>query len=236
MKKRTGKREKNGQENPGTGSRVARGAEEQKITAVPLSGTAERYSKERACRFICTPFPVIFYLEVYPGRNSIPADQHPQPLFSESTTAAEEKDDPQAAVIAAIRFRQNPFPHPPQQQRRRMIHRQEDMPFPFSHPHPQFVAVKSLMLNPPNRFIYSSILCRSRKSVTQSTGDNPLRERISLLKKDFSMKWVKQTVGYWCDDTKTGKCTGSGICAAVLDTGISVHPDLQGRIVGFRIL
>lgn len=70
--------------------------------------------------------------------------------------------------------------------------------------------------------------------MTQSTGDNPLRERISLLKKDFSMKWVKQTVGYWCDDTKTGKCTGSGICAAVLDTGISVHPDLQGRIVGFR--
>ena len=55
------------------------------------------------------------------------SDQHPQP------------------------FPPNVFPpHPPQQQRRRMIHRQEDIPFPFSHPHPQFVAVKSLMLNPPN--------------------------------------------------------------------------------------
>lgn len=48
------------------------------------------------------------------------------------------------------------------------------------------------------------------------------------------MKWVKQTVGYWCDDTKTGKCTGRGICAAVLDTGISAHPDLRDRITGFR--
>ena len=58
-------------------------------------------------------------------------------------------------------------PQPPQQQRRRMIHRQElfsPHPFPFppqpqlfahplSQPHPQFVAVNSLMLNPPDRFI-----------------------------------------------------------------------------------
>lgn len=56
-------------------------------------------------------------------------------------------------------------PHPPQQQSRRIIHRQEDIPFPLSHPHPQFVAVKSLMLNPPFRFIYSFIVCVRRKSV-----------------------------------------------------------------------
>ena len=163
---------------------MARGAEKQKITAVPLSGTAERYSKERACRFIRTPFPVIFYPEVYPGRNSIPADQHPQPLFP-NPPQQQRRRMIHRQLSLPHPFPPNPFPHPPQQQRRRMIHRQEDMPFPFSHPHPQFVAVKSLMLNPPNRFIYSSILCRSRKSVTQSTGDNPLRERISLLKKGF---------------------------------------------------
>lgn len=48
------------------------------------------------------------------------------------------------------------------------------------------------------------------------------------------MRWVKQTVGYWCDDTVTGKYCGKNICTAVLDTGISVHPDLRDRIVGFR--
>lgn len=46
-------------------------------------------------------------------------------------------------------------PHPPQQQSRRMIHRQEDIPFPLSHPHPQFVAVNSLMLNPPIRLFFT---------------------------------------------------------------------------------
>jgi hypothetical protein len=45
-----------------------------------------------------------------------------------------------------------PFPpQPPQQQSRRIIHRQELPPNPEedSHPHPQFVALKSLMLLPP---------------------------------------------------------------------------------------
>ena len=50
----------------------------------------------------------------------------------------------------------NPFPpHPPQQQSRRMIHRHEDIPLPLSHPHPQFVAVKSLMLNPPVGLLFT---------------------------------------------------------------------------------
>lgn len=48
------------------------------------------------------------------------------------------------------------------------------------------------------------------------------------------MRWVKQAVGYWCDDIIEGKCRGDGICVAVLDTGIARHPDLQGRTVGFK--
>lgn len=48
------------------------------------------------------------------------------------------------------------------------------------------------------------------------------------------MKWVKQAVHYWCKDTSDSRYQGSGICAAVLDTGIALHPDLKGRIVSFR--
>lgn len=47
------------------------------------------------------------------------------------------------------------------------------------------------------------------------------------------MKWVKHRIGYWCDDIIEGKYLGQGICTAVLDTGISEHPDLEGRIAGF---
>ena len=54
-----------------------------------------------------------------------------------------------------------------------------------------------------------------------------------LIKKGFIMRWVKQTVGYWCDDIKKGKCMGKGVCIAVLDTGISGHPDLEGHTAGF---
>ena len=55
-----------------------------------------------------------------------------------------------------------------------------------------------------------------------------------LIKKGIIMRWVKQTVGYWCDDIIEGKCRGEGICTAVLDTGIARHPDLEGRTVGFK--
>ena len=48
------------------------------------------------------------------------------------------------------------------------------------------------------------------------------------------MRWVKQTVGYWCDDYCHREVLRKNICTAVLDTGISVHPDLRDRIVGFR--
>ena len=60
-------------------------------------------------------------------------------------------------------------PHPPQQQRRRMIHRQEDIPFPFSHPHPQFVAVKSLMLNPPVELLFTVLYYAGKRKWLQLT-------------------------------------------------------------------
>jgi hypothetical protein len=56
----------------------------------------------------------------------------------------------------------------------------------------------------------------------------------TLNKKDFPMKWVKQTIHYWCDDTRSKHCLGNGICAAILDTGISAHPDFSGRILDFQ--
>ncbi|PWJ28197.1 serine protease AprX [Faecalicatena orotica] len=55
-----------------------------------------------------------------------------------------------------------------------------------------------------------------------------------LIKKGVSMKWVKQTVGYWCPDILINKCLGQGVRVAVLDTGITLHPDFDRRIIGFR--
>lgn len=48
------------------------------------------------------------------------------------------------------------------------------------------------------------------------------------------MKWVKQSVGYWCEDIVKRDYLGGGICAAILDTGIAGHPDLRDRIADFR--
>lgn len=53
-------------------------------------------------------------------------------------------------------------------------------------------------------------------------------------KRYLFMRWVKQSVGYWCKDIMNGNYLGKGICVAVLDTGISGHPDLRDRIRGFR--
>lgn len=122
-------------------------------------------------------------------------------------------------------------PHPPQQQSRMMSHRQEDIPFPLSHPHPQFVAVKSLMLNPPIRFCLQFYSMQGKRmcALGTKTGSGNI-----LIKKGFIMRWVKQTVNYWCNDIIEENYTGEGICAAILDTGISRHPDLEGRIEGFK--
>ena len=54
-----------------------------------------------------------------------------------------------------------------------------------------------------------------------------------LIKKGIFMRWVKQMLGY----RRSGideKNAGMGVCVAVLDTGIARHPDLEGRIAGFR--
>ena len=44
------------------------------------------------------------------------------------------------------------------------------------------------------------------------------------------MDRVKKIINYWCKDTEGKTCLGRGITVAVLDTGISPHPDLKGRI------
>lgn len=47
------------------------------------------------------------------------------------------------------------------------------------------------------------------------------------------MKWVKETVGYWCEDILERKYFGQGVGVAVLDTGIILHPDFDRRITAF---
>ena len=47
------------------------------------------------------------------------------------------------------------------------------------------------------------------------------------------MRWVKQALGY----RRSGideKTAGKAVCAAILDTGIARHPDLDGRIADFK--
>ncbi len=54
------------------------------------------------------------------------------------------------------------------------------------------------------------------------------------IKKGITMKSVKQTVEYWCPDILTGQYLGQNIRIGVLDTGITLHPDFDSRIIGFR--
>ena len=44
---------------------------------------------------------------------------------------------------------------------------------------------------------------------------------------------VKRQIGYACPDTINGRITGSGVRAAILDTGAYPHPDFKGRVIGF---
>lgn len=48
------------------------------------------------------------------------------------------------------------------------------------------------------------------------------------------MDKVKQTIHYWCDDTRNGLYRGEGVGVAVLDTGLSPHPDFTGRVIAFK--
>ncbi len=47
------------------------------------------------------------------------------------------------------------------------------------------------------------------------------------------MKRVKEAIGYWTEDMKKGKYFGQGICIAILDSGIILHPDFDRRILEF---
>ena len=53
------------------------------------------------------------------------------------------------------------------------------------------------------------------------------------------MNEVRKRIHYACRETEGdgGKrkwCKGQGVTAAILDTGISPHPDLAGRVAFFR--
>lgn len=48
------------------------------------------------------------------------------------------------------------------------------------------------------------------------------------------MQRVKERIHYWCEDTASGRCLGSKITVAVLDSGIAFHPDFEGRILSFQ--
>lgn len=48
------------------------------------------------------------------------------------------------------------------------------------------------------------------------------------------MKWVKQTIHYHCPDTIDHKYLGQHVAVAILDTGITAHPDFDHRILAFR--
>lgn len=48
------------------------------------------------------------------------------------------------------------------------------------------------------------------------------------------MKKVKKAVNYWCEDTIGQRFLGQGVGVAVLDTGISLHPDFDRRICCFQ--
>lgn len=47
------------------------------------------------------------------------------------------------------------------------------------------------------------------------------------------MKDLKRKIHYWCSDTMQNKITEERRCA-VLDTGITQHPDLVSNIVGWK--
>ena len=48
------------------------------------------------------------------------------------------------------------------------------------------------------------------------------------------MKNLKIKIHYWCEDIFQNHLSGENVTAAILDTGIMPHPDLAGRIVGWR--
>ena len=48
------------------------------------------------------------------------------------------------------------------------------------------------------------------------------------------MERVKRKIRYYCEDTIYKECDGKGVGIAVLDTGISLHPDLKHRVCAWK--
>ncbi len=48
------------------------------------------------------------------------------------------------------------------------------------------------------------------------------------------MNRVKQQIHYYCEDTVRGNIKGQNITVAFMDTGMTAHPDLKGRVLAFK--
>ena len=65
---------------------------------------------------------------------------------------------------------------------------------PLSSPHPQFVAAKSLMLNPPE-FLYTHIICVALKCVTASGENNTFSQKQPFVREKQLKGFVNQRNG-----------------------------------------
>ena len=65
---------------------------------------------------------------------------------------------------------------------------------PLSSPHPQFVAAKSLMLNPPE-FLYTHIICVDLKCVTASGENNTFSQKQPFVREKQLKGFVNQRNG-----------------------------------------
>ena len=166
------------------------------------------------------------------------SDQHPHP-FPLNVLPPNPPQQQSRRMIQRQLSLPHPFPlnvlppHPPQQQSRRIIHRQEDIPFPLSHPHPQFVAVKSLMLNPPFRFIYSFILCVRRKSVPYgrrkfSSCENGLHGQACISCSTFSRPQPDSVPGIFMQDSLSLSFTSTFVISGYFDRRQARAPDTTG--------
>jgi hypothetical protein len=86
---------------------------------------------------------------------------HPQPYPSPERPLPQQQERITRSQIMEL------HPFPPNKPTLLLSH-------PLSHPHPQFVAAKSLMLNPP-KFIYNSSYEKERNIATKNFEENDYR-------------------------------------------------------------
>ena len=48
------------------------------------------------------------------------------------------------------------------------------------------------------------------------------------------MRELKEKIKYRCPEVLVNHICGRGIVTAILDTGVNMHPDLKGRIIGWK--